>query len=179
MAYPSTPPPAPPNVGSTNVIFITEMRFDPSYLKTPEGIIKIIIMVLSLLGFICIQSSVFWWNSRGVYFNIVAQLAFWMNGLVLLMYLFHAVEKYHNIKWLKIELVMALTFVVLYLIGSTIVVAFGLASYSAAGLFGYLCMVTCGAEAWVKVRALQNGALAQGRLQGAKDPHVVCPPALP
>ncbi|CAH0404541.1 unnamed protein product [Chilo suppressalis] len=182
MTYPNRPPPPPPvdqPMGSTNTIFITETRFDPSFLKTPEGILKIIIIVFSLLGFICIQASAFWQNGRGIYFSLVANLAFWSSGCLLLCYLFHVVEKYHNIKWLKIEIVVDIVLVFLYVIASTIVVAFGSAAYSAAGFFGYLSMVSCGAEAWLRARAAQTDSLPQGRRVAAKPAHVVTPPALP
>lgn len=90
--------------------------------------------MLNLLGFICIQSSPFWSNGRGVYFNTVAHLGLWSSLALLLMYLFHVVEKYHNFKWLKIEMILYIVLTFLNLIGSTIVVAFGNAGYSAAGV---------------------------------------------
>ncbi|KAH9636203.1 hypothetical protein HF086_007155 [Spodoptera exigua] len=135
MAYPNQlPPPPPQTMGSTNTVFITELRFDPSYLKTLPGILKAVVVLFNLIGFICIQSSAFWSNGRGVYFNIVAHLGLWFSGILLGLYLFHVVEKYHNIKWLKIEMIAYIVMVFLYLIASTIVVAFGAAAYSAAGV---------------------------------------------
>ncbi|KAL0848780.1 hypothetical protein ABMA28_013211 [Loxostege sticticalis] len=178
MTYPNQPPP-PQSMGSANTVFITETRFDPLYLKTPSGIIKAILVLFNLIAFICIQSSAFWSNGQGVFFNIVASLGFIFSGALLLMYLFHVVEKYHNVKWLKIELVGCVVLVFLYLIASTIVVAFGSAAYSAAGFFGYLSMVLYGLDAFLKVRALQAGELAQGRRVPAKQPHVLTPPSLP
>ncbi|XP_028173350.1 uncharacterized protein LOC114362246 isoform X2 [Ostrinia furnacalis] len=177
MTYPNQPPP-PQFLGSSNTVFITETRFDPSYLKTPPGIIKSIIL-FNLIAFICIQASAFWSNGRGVFFNTVAAVGFIFSGALLALYVFHVVEKYHNLKWLKIELVGNVVLVFLFLIASTIVVAFGSAAYSAAGFFGYLSMVLYGLEAFLKVRALQAGDLAQGSRVGAAAPHVLTPPALP
>ncbi|XP_026738441.1 CKLF-like MARVEL transmembrane domain-containing protein 4 [Trichoplusia ni] len=181
MAYPNQlpPPPPPQTMGSTNTVFITETRFDPSYVKTLPGIIKVVVIVLNLIGFICIQSSAFWSNGRGVYFNIVAHLGLWFSGGLLVLYLFHIVEKYHNIKWLKIEMIAYIVMVFLYLIASTIVVAFGAAAYSAAGFFGYLAMVVYGGDAFLKYKALKAGELAQGHRVLAKQTHVTTPPALP
>ncbi|CAH0603577.1 unnamed protein product [Chrysodeixis includens] len=181
MAYPNQlpPPPPPQTMGSTNTVFITETRFDPSYIKTVPGIFKLVVIVLNLIGYICIQSSAFWSNGRGVYFNIVAHLGFWISGGLLLMYLFHIVEKYHNFKWLKTEMLIYIVMVFLYLIASTIVVAFGAAAYSAAGFFGYLAMVTYGGDAFLKYKALKAGELAQGHRVLAKQTHVTTPPALP
>lgn len=90
--------------------------------------------VLNLIGFICIESSAFRSNGRGVYFIFVANLGFWFSVTLLVLYLFHLVEKYHGIKWLKIEMIACIVMVFLYVIASTIVVAFGAAAYSAAGV---------------------------------------------
>ncbi|CAH2105134.1 unnamed protein product [Euphydryas editha] len=178
MASPQSPHQAQ-SMESTNVIFRTDLRFDPSYLKTTPGMVKIAAIVLNLLGFICIQSSAFWSNSRGVYFNVVAQGAFWFTGIFLLLYLLHFVEKFHNFMWLKVELVACALFAFLYLIASTIVVAFGSAAYSAAGFFGYLAMVLYGFDAFLKARAIKSGELAQGSFVVTKQTHVTTPPALP
>ncbi|KAJ8729762.1 hypothetical protein PYW08_001343 [Mythimna loreyi] len=180
MAYPNQlPPPPPQTMGSTNTVFITETRFDPSYLKTVPGILKAVVVLFNLIGFICIQSSAFWSNGRGVFFNIVAHLGLWFSGILLMLYLFHLVEKYHNVKWLKIEMIGYIVMVFLYLIASTIVVAFGAAAYSAAGFFGYLAMVLYGIDAFLKYNALKAGELAQGHRVTAKQTHVTTPPALP
>ncbi|XP_041974688.1 CKLF-like MARVEL transmembrane domain-containing protein 4 [Aricia agestis] len=176
MATPTNPP---QSMGSSNVVFRTETRFDPSYIRTVPGIIKVAVIVLDLLGFICIQSSAFWWNPRGVYFNIVAHLGLWFSGILLLLYLFHVVEKYHNIMWLKIELIVCGIISFLYLIASTIVLAYGSAGYSAAGFFGYLAMVLYGFDAFLKARAMQAGDLAQGTRVTTKQTPVTTPPALP
>ncbi|XP_023954132.1 CKLF-like MARVEL transmembrane domain-containing protein 4 [Bicyclus anynana] len=175
----SQAPDPPQSMGSTNVVFRTETRFDPSYLKTPPGIIKAVVIVLNLLGFICIQSSAFWSNARGVFFNIVAHLGLWWSLALLLLYLFHLVEKYHNFMWFKVELIASGVLAFLYLIASTIVVAFGAAAYSAAGFFGYLAMVVYGCDAFLTARAVQAGELAQGTRVPAKQLHVTTPPAMP
>ncbi|CAB3231564.1 unnamed protein product [Arctia plantaginis] len=180
MAYPSHPPPAPPQtMGSTNTVFNKETRFDLSYITTLPGVIKIVVLVLNLIGFICIQCSAFRSNGRGVYFSLVTHVGFWFSGILLLLYLFHVVEKYHNIKWLKIEMIAYIVMVFLYVIASTIVVAFGAAAYSAAGFFGYLAMVVYGVDAFIKYKALKAGELAQGQRVVTKQTHVLTPPALP
>nr|XP_026490560.1 CKLF-like MARVEL transmembrane domain-containing protein 4 [Vanessa tameamea] len=169
----------PQSMGSTNVIFRTDIRFDVSYLRSTPGIFKATAIVLNLLGFICIQSSAFWSNGRGVYFNVVAHLGLWFTGILLVMYLFHVVEKYHNFMWLKVEMIACGIISFLYLIASTIVVAFGSAAYSAAGFFGYLAMVLYGFDAFLKGRAIKAGELAQGSFVHTKQTHVTTPPALP
>lgn len=168
-------------MGSSNTMFVTEVRFDPSYAKTVPGVIKIIIIIFSLIAFICIQASSFWSNGRGVYFNVIAQFGIWYSVGILFCYLFHIVEKYHNWKWLRIEMIADVAFVFLYLTTSTIVVAFGSAAYSAAGFFGYLTMVLFGSDAFIKFNAIKAGELAQGRKVVAKEAHthIATPPAMP
>ncbi|XP_072936295.1 CKLF-like MARVEL transmembrane domain-containing protein 4 [Epargyreus clarus] len=170
-------PNSPQSMGSTNTVFNTQTRFDPSYVRTLPGMAKIAVIVLNLLGFICIQSSAFWSNGRGVYFNVVAHLGLWFSLAMLLLYMFHVVERYHKIKWLHVEMVACGAIAFLYLIASTIVVAFGAAAYSAAGFFGYLAMVVYGFEAFLAARAVRAGAPAQGARVAAKPPHALAPPA--
>ncbi|KAI8427336.1 hypothetical protein MSG28_001915 [Choristoneura fumiferana] len=176
MAYPSQPPAQ--SMGSTNTVFNTETRFDLSYIVTPPGIIKAALVLLNLLCFICIEASAFRSNGRGVYFIFVSLVGLLFTGGLLLMYLFHVVEKYHNVKWLKIEMVGCVVLTFLNLIAATIAVAFGAAAYSAAGFFGYLAMVLYGADAFLKAKALKGGELAQGSRVVAKQTHLTTPPAL-
>ncbi|XP_049872206.1 CKLF-like MARVEL transmembrane domain-containing protein 4 [Pectinophora gossypiella] len=180
MCNMGSPQQAPPmTMGSQNTVFIIDPWFDPSYVKTIPGMLKVAVVVLDLLGFICIQSSAFWSNGRGVYFNIVAHLGLWFSGIMLALYLYHIVEKYHNVPWLRIELVVYVLLTFLYLIASTIVVAFGSAAYSAAGFFGYIAMVVYGFDAFLKVKAVREGEVAQGRRAVVQQQQVVTPPALP
>lgn len=44
-AYPNQTNNPPQTMGSTNTVFLTETRFDPSYIKTPPGIMKIVVIV--------------------------------------------------------------------------------------------------------------------------------------
>lgn len=58
--------------------------------------------VLNLLGFICITVSYGAISSRGSWFNTVAMGGFWFTGILLALYLFHVIEKFYRIPWLKI-----------------------------------------------------------------------------
>lgn len=57
--------------------------------------------VLNLLGFICITVSSES-HSRGGWFNTVSMIGFWFTGILLVFYLFHIIEKFSRIPWLKI-----------------------------------------------------------------------------
>ncbi|XP_038208566.1 proteolipid protein 2-like [Zerene cesonia] len=167
------------SMGSSNTVFNTQTRLDTSYVKSIPGILKVVAIVLDFLGYICIQASAFSSNWRGVYFMVAAHLGLWFSAILLLFYTFHIIEKYHNVKWLHIEMIGCGVVSFLYLIGSTIVVAFGSAAYSAAGFFGYLAMVLYGYEAFAKFQAIKSGELAQGSRVVTKQMHVTTPPALP
>lgn len=72
MTYPNRPPPPPPpqSMGSTNTVFITETRFDASYLKTLPGILKVVVIV-SFVYSTFVLASWFWhhwlsWMSKCV-----------------------------------------------------------------------------------------------------------------
>jgi hypothetical protein len=54
------------------------------------------------LGFICITISYRAITSRGSWFNTVAMGGFWFTGILLALYLFHVIEKFYRIPWLKI-----------------------------------------------------------------------------
>ncbi|VEN36519.1 unnamed protein product [Callosobruchus maculatus] len=102
----------------------TSIRFDKSYIRT----------VTNLIGFICIEcSGVFSYHTRGSYFNFVSMTAFWVTGILLLLYLFHVIEKLYKIPWLKIEFVFDAIWVILYLIAASLAVSFGPEAYIAAG----------------------------------------------
>nr|CAH7728408.1 unnamed protein product [Callosobruchus chinensis] len=60
--------------------------------------------------------------------------AFWVTGILLLLYLFHVIEKLYKIPWLKIEFVFDAIWVILYLIAASLAVSFGPEAYIAAGV---------------------------------------------
>jgi hypothetical protein len=47
-------------------------------------------------------------------------IGFWFTGILLVFYLFHIVEKFFKIPWLKVELVFCVVWAVLYMIASTL-----------------------------------------------------------
>lgn len=141
------------------------IRFDPSYARTVPGILKVVQVVLNLLGFICVTVSVFSSHSRGAWFNTVAMGGFWFTGIVLVLYLFHFVEKFSKIPWLKIEFVFCTVWTVLYLLAASLVADFArnTEAFGVAAVFGFCAMVAYGYDAWLKYHASRSGALAQGQ----------------
>jgi len=149
-------------VTQTNTVVQPQIRYDPNYIKTIPGILKAIVIVLSLLGFICIEVSKYSYHSRGGFFNFVAMTAFWFSGLMLIFYMFHVVERFFKIPWLKVELGFYALWTLLYLLASTLAVTFHPTSYAIAGFFGFLAMITYGYDAWTKFQLVKAGAIAQG-----------------
>lgn len=93
--------------------------FDATYLNQKEGALKaaavvsfplgikyavtdkcFLLQVLDLVGFIC--ASVGSCSSCGAvtFFNVVAMTGFWISLVLLALYLFHVIEKLHNVNWL-------------------------------------------------------------------------------
>lgn len=80
------------------------------------------LQVFSLLGFICIQFSHFNNASKGLFFSWISMIAFWFTGILLGFYLFHIVEKFYKIPWLKIELLFTALWTFLYLLAAVLAV---------------------------------------------------------
>ncbi|XP_012261261.1 uncharacterized protein LOC105689080 [Athalia rosae] len=153
------------NVGTTAVN--PTIRLDTSYFKTLPGILKVVQVVLNLLGFICIISTVLRYNSREQWFNTVAMGGFWFTGIILCFYVFHIIEKFHKIPWLKIELVFCLIWTACNLLAASLVAGDARIddALAAAAVFGFLAMVAYGIDAWLKFMAIKRGDIAQGERQ--------------
>ncbi|CAH0556947.1 unnamed protein product [Brassicogethes aeneus] len=148
---------------TTTTTVQTNIRFDPTYIKTIPGMLKIAEVVLNLLGFICIEASgVYSHASRGSWFNFVSMTAFWFTGILLALYLFHVIEVSYKIPWLKIEFVFCALWTLFYLIAASLAVSFNHEAYSAAGFFGFCGMVAYGFDAFLKFKSVKEGQLAQG-----------------
>ncbi|KRT79991.1 hypothetical protein AMK59_7699, partial [Oryctes borbonicus] len=138
---------------TSNTTVQTSMRFDPSYLKTLPGILKCIQACSSLLGFIFIQASgTLAYHSTGSVFSTVANIGFWCTGILLIFYLFHIIEKFYKIPWLKFEFIFCLVMAILYFIMAILAVTFNNLYYEIAGIFGFICMAAYGFDAFLKFR---------------------------
>ncbi|KOC69815.1 CKLF-like MARVEL transmembrane domain-containing protein 4 [Habropoda laboriosa] len=141
------------------------IRFDPSYTRTVPGILKLAQVAFNLLGFICITVSTQSNSSRGGWFNTVAMGGFWFTGILLVFYLFHIVEKFSKIPWLKIEFIFCTIWTAFYLLAASLAAdhARYLEAFGVAAFFGFCAMVVYGYDAWIKFHAARSGALAQGQ----------------
>nr|BAM19475.1 unknown unsecreted protein [Papilio xuthus] len=115
----------------------TNIRFDPLYIRTIPGILKVVQVACSLLGFICIQFSALNNAGKGSYFSWISMVAFWFTGILLGFYLFHIVEKFYKIPWLKIEFVFCSLWTLLYCIAAILAVTVRDNPHSAAAVSTY------------------------------------------
>ncbi|XP_066253947.1 CKLF-like MARVEL transmembrane domain-containing protein 4 [Euwallacea similis] len=169
-------------VKSSNTTVDTTIRFDTSYITTIPGYLKIAAIALNLLGFICIEASgVFSYHSRGTWFNFVSMTAFWVTGILLAFYLFHIIERYYRIPWLKFEFIYCALWAALYLIAASLAVSFKVEAYIAAGFFGFCAMVVYAIDAFLKFQGIKTGQLAQGErvLNKQSTTTVTTPSAYP
>ncbi|XP_068975672.1 CKLF-like MARVEL transmembrane domain-containing protein 4 [Bombus flavifrons] len=152
-------------VTTTSTTTLTSIRFDPSYIKTLPGMLKVAQVVLNLLGFICITVTSHSNFSRGAWFNTVAMGGFWFTGILLVFYLFHIVEKFSKIPWLKIELTFCVLWTIFYMLAASLAAGYAkyIEAFGAAAFFGFCAMVAYGYDAWLKFHASRSGALAQGQ----------------
>jgi hypothetical protein len=58
--------------------------------------------VLNIIGFICIASSSYGPHSKANFFYFVCTGGFWITCVLLVLYLFHFVEKFYTVKWFLI-----------------------------------------------------------------------------
>ncbi len=161
----------------------TNLRWDPGYVRTIPGILKVVQVVLNLIAFICVMASGAHWRSRSVgsWFCFVTMTAFWTTGTLLVLYLLHVIEKFHVIPWMLIEFVFCTLWTFFYFTAS--LDAAVNASYEpalgAACFFGFLAMAAYGYDAFLKFRGYRAGQLAQGErtVQQATVSGVQGPPA--
>ncbi|KAK1120324.1 hypothetical protein K0M31_012308 [Melipona bicolor] len=141
------------------------IRFDPCYTKTLPGMLKILQMALNLLGFICITVSSQSNSSRGAWFNTVAMGGFWFTGILLVFYMFHIIEKFSKIPWLKIEFIFCGLWTIFYVLAASLTAGHAtyIEAFGAAAFFGFCAMVVYGYDAWLKFHASRSGVLAQGQ----------------
>jgi hypothetical protein len=151
---------------SSNTTEETDIRCDPLYVRTIPGMLKVAQIVLNLSGFICITASFGAVTYRGNWFCFVATAGLWITGILLSLYLFRIVEKFHRIPWLKIEFVFCTIWTLLYLLAAFLAAANGSydAAFAVAAFFGFAAMVAYGYDAILKFKAVRSGGLAQGGL---------------
>ncbi|KAK6623734.1 hypothetical protein RUM43_009587 [Polyplax serrata] len=103
----------------------SNVHLDLSYLHTTDGRIKCGEIALNLIGFICVLSSRWKYESRGNWFNTVAMGGFWFSGIMLAFFLFHVPENLKMIPWVKVEFIFCAIWTLFYLIAASLAANWG------------------------------------------------------
>ncbi|KAL1123805.1 hypothetical protein AAG570_001576 [Ranatra chinensis] len=151
-------------VTSSNTTVQTNIRYDPAYFKTVPGLVKCIQVLLNILVFLCVCLTKYSNVGQLSFMSLICGFGFWFTGSLLAFYLFHIIEKFYKVPWLKIELIYSALWTLMLLIGSTVCAAhmgYG-AIFGVVSFFGYLNMIAYGFDTFLKFRAIQNGEIAQG-----------------
>ncbi|KAF0766341.1 MARVEL domain-containing protein 1 [Aphis craccivora] len=166
MADPGFPSQHTTTTTVTNTEIISNLRYDNSYLYTLEGKLKIAQIVFVLLSLIAVSFSTYsmWYQNSAV--TSISMFGFWFSLFMLVFYIFHVVECFYKIPWLKIEMIFDVCWPILYLLSASSAAAYtGLHfSYIISLLFGFAAMFAYGYDALLKYQAIQRGEIAQGNI---------------
>lgn len=140
------------------------IKFDPSYVRTFPGALKVAECVNNIIGMICIMASSCSWCSNSNWFNFVASTGLTVTLLLLLFYFFHIIEKLKFIPWLAIELLYCATWTLFYMIAALVVAVKGGRddAWAAAGFFGFVGAILYAADCYTKYKSWKDGIPAQG-----------------
>ncbi|RWS03190.1 CKLF-like protein MARVEL transmembrane domain-containing protein 4-like protein, partial [Dinothrombium tinctorium] len=130
---PQTPASFPDSHTTSTTTKVTPLIwFDSSYVTTNVGLIKVIEIIVDLLGFICASVGSKSSHAAVTFFSVISMFAFWITLILLLMYLFHLIEKLHTFPWLIAEFGYSVLWAFLYFCASTAICTEG-GIYAAAG----------------------------------------------
>eukprot|EP00088_Acartia_fossae_P054408 TRINITY_DN6247_c1_g1_i1.p1 TRINITY_DN6247_c1_g1~~TRINITY_DN6247_c1_g1_i1.p1 ORF type:complete len:173 (-),score=21.77 TRINITY_DN6247_c1_g1_i1:305-823(-) len=150
----------------TETIVQTNIRWDPGYIKTMPGALKLGAVILDLVCMICLVASPPYWreHSVGEWYIFVCMTAFWVSTILLIMYLLHFIEKFHVIPWLMLEFGFYVVWAFFYFTAAIAVAVKSKSSGAllAAAMFGFASMVVYGVDAGIKFIGWRAGNLAQG-----------------
>ncbi|KAF2898807.1 hypothetical protein ILUMI_07371 [Ignelater luminosus] len=161
---------------TSNTRVQTNLRWDPSYIRRKEGILKAAQILLSFLGFICIQCTQYSVSSVGKWYSTVSMFAVWISAILLVFYLFHLIEKFYKIPWIKFELFYCGIIALCFLIASCMTATYASKAFQAGAFFGFSAMVAYTFDAYLKFLAMRSGELAQGERQISKETTTVTTP---
>jgi hypothetical protein len=92
--------------------------------------------------------------------------AFWVSGILLIMYVLHIIEKFHVIPWLLIEMIFCGAWSVFYFsVGIDCAVQtnkYNVSSLTATAVFSFVALIVYGYDTFLKYSGWRAGQLAQG-----------------
>jgi len=150
----------------TETVVQTNLRWDPAYIRSLPGALKTAAVIVNLACFICVMFATPYYKELpvGEWVVFVAMTAFWVSLSLLLMYLLHAIEKFHVIPWLMIEFGFYALWSFFYFTAGVAAAVEGphSSALGAAAFFCFLGLLLYGGDAVVKWRGWRAGRLAQG-----------------
>ncbi|KAK9510309.1 hypothetical protein O3M35_005119 [Rhynocoris fuscipes] len=166
-------------VTTSNTNVQTNIRYDPSYIKTIPGMLKCAQLLLNILIFLSVSFSMHSRTGQLSFMSLICGLGFWFTGVLLAFYLFHIIEKFFKVPWLKIELAYTALWTLFLLIGSTMCAVYmgAAAAFGVVTIFGFINMVAYGYDCFLKYNSVKNGEIAQGERQVSKNTSQVTSPA--
>ncbi|KAM9410747.1 CKLF-like MARVEL transmembrane domain-containing protein 4 [Pholidichthys leucotaenia] len=144
------------------------VRFDPEYLKSYFGILKVVEVTLSLIGFICIETIMMCSPCSGVYFfEFVSCSACVVTGVLLLIFSFNIHTKVPHINWSFTDLVNTAASTLFFFLSSLILVCINhnTGSEIAAVIFGFLVTCVYGINTFLAVCKWRRGRGCRGATQ--------------
>lgn len=153
-------------VHSRNVL--GQIRCDMEYLKSVFGLLKAIEVVLSLIGFICIETIMLCLPCGGVYFfEFVSCSSFVVTGVLLLIFSLNLHTKVPHINWNLTDLVNTAASTFFFFLASVVLASLNhnTGAEIAAVIFGFLVTCVYGLNTLLAVRRWRLGDGRQGAVQ--------------
>lgn len=140
------------------------IRCDMEYLKSYFGILKVVEVALSLLGFICIETIMTCSPCGGVYFfEFVSCSAFVVTGVLLLIFCLNLHTKVPHVNWSLTDLVNTAASTFFFLLSSFVLACLSdryTGAEIAAVIFGFLVTGVYGVNTFLAVQRWRLGCQA-------------------
>lgn len=144
------------------------IRCDVDYLKSHFGLLKVVEVVLSLIGFICIETIMMCAPCGGVYFfEFVSCSAFVVTGMLLLIFSLNLHTKVPHVNWSLTDLVNTAASAFFFFLSSLVLAGINhnTGAEIAAVIFGFLVTGVYGINTFLAVRRRRLGNGCQGAAQ--------------
>ncbi|XP_068194546.1 CKLF-like MARVEL transmembrane domain-containing protein 4 [Antennarius striatus] len=141
------------------------IRCDVKYLKSYFGILKVVEVILSLIGFICIETIMLCSPCGGVYFfEFVSCSAFVVTGVLLIIFSLNLHTKVPHVNWSLTDLVNTSASTFFFFLSSLVLgfINHNTAAEIAALIFGFLVTGVYGVNTVLAVRRWRLSSGHQG-----------------
>ncbi|XP_029000204.1 CKLF-like MARVEL transmembrane domain-containing protein 4 [Betta splendens] len=147
------------------------IRWDMEYLRSYFGILKMVEVLLSLFGFVCIETIKMCSPCGGVYFfEFVSCSAFVITGFLFLIFSLNLHIKVPHVNWSLTDLVNTATSTVFFFLSSLVLVCINHNTEAeiASAVFGFLATGVFGINTFLAVRRWRLGNGCQAAAQSSE-----------